>query len=685
MPSDGEVSLALREFRGVNLTTDPAFVDPSSLQLCDNWVPDLTYLLTKRRGSAVYQSLIAVTGVDAIFRAYDQLGNRYLYAAVHTATVDQLQVSKNDGAFETFTAGGSFTSATKRYSFTILGNRVYVANDTDNIKVVDLGVDYKTATTLDALPVTSQTGINAASTAATATLPELGAGTYSYCWAVYNTSTKKFTSRGLAFDLTIGGGQYIAFTAPSTALGANEVYQLFVAPRGLPVEFGHNQTVSGLAASGTFALNSVSADGPPTPMFGNATLVRHGKFLAVHRGRIFIAGDGANPSRLYATGTIVPGLEQAIFDLGDFFPANANIPVALNDGDAITGIAEASLRETNLDPTAPFLIFKNSSTWALFGDILDDDSAQLVQISNRVGCIAHATIVNTPVGVIFCGHDSVYLIRGDSVQTIDIGQDIYTEIRNIPRNRREYACAMFHKGFYKLAYTPAGGGTNSKQLWLDLRRGMTDGPSWWGPHTMNAINSMTKAIRDTAEDDRGWAAFDAGNQVFLIDQPNSYQDNIQEVSSNPWNVAQWNVDTWNFVNTSPISSVLRTKAIDAGQPFQRKTFTRFRCIGRSNGTTAISIGTKLDFGREFAEPSLSFDGPTGAQWNQAAWNISEWGASFFEESLSLFGGADDRPRGLTADITLTHTAPLRVDLRDFELTYLPVDRKIGPSTVTQKY
>ena len=88
---------------------------------------------------------------------------------------------------------------------------------------------------------------------------------------------------------------------------------------------------------------------------------------------MWIAGDQTNgfknTSNLYSTATIVPGLEQAIYNNGDFFPALARTPVGGFDGDVITVIGdlsgEVATREIDATGhlvTSPFVVIHPIST-----------------------------------------------------------------------------------------------------------------------------------------------------------------------------------------------------------------------------------------------------------------------------------------------------------------------------------
>lgn len=677
-----EQSALVRRFSGVNVTVDPGFLSADILQRAQNWVPDTTFLLTKRRGSTrVFGWTDLPMRFEALLRTYDLVGNRYLFVVgVFGAGGDIIYASLNDATPTPLTTGGVFATFDQHYGIAQLGNRVYIGNGVDPIKFIDLGVDYLTA--FDIVPLTATAITGAAVAATTDTDSKLENGTYAYAWAVYNTSTKMFVSRSVASGepsgppaaILAGARSRLTFTSPSVGLGTDETYQLYVAPRNFPVELAFLQ-VPTLAASTATSLSEIADTSQLVPVKDQA--LRTGRFIVAHRNRLYIAGDKANPSRLYATGTIVPGLEQDLFNIGEYFPANANEPIQLDDGDEITGLAVASQRETTNDPRAPLLIFKNASTHALFGDLFDDD-AELAVLSQSIGCLAHETAASTPAGVIFCALDSVYLSRADAPVPANIGTPIAAAIRALNPNNRARAFACFHQGFYKLFLLPPGGSTiHTNQWWLDLRQGLTDPPSWWGPQLGGPIQRVSVARRDGAEAEQAFVAF------------------LGRGTGSQWNVDSWNAATWeadfsavDTLNTgrydtecgvSISTSILHTVIIDASQPFERKIFTRFRALGRAEVDTEATLSVFQDgnISPSFNGP-LSFLGTGGANWNVAQWEIDSWASpSRFTEGDLVLGGYAARPHTQYTEFQITHTEPVRLDLRDFEARFLPVDRAVA--------
>src|SRR4030095_1330373 len=138
-------------------------------------------------------------------------------------------------------------------------------------------------------------------------------------------------------------------------------------------------------------------DDPPIESAGvptTSTVVRRGAHLVAHRGRLWGAGGlDATARRAGATTFLVPGLEQALYEQGLFFPAAAVTP---DLGAPVTGFAVATLTSTNRSPTSPLALFTATSTWLFFGDPLDDPGASLVQVSDEIGCPSDPTAGAAP-------------------------------------------------------------------------------------------------------------------------------------------------------------------------------------------------------------------------------------------------------------------------------------------------
>jgi len=667
---DRETPLPVRRFQGTMLAMDPAFVPPGFLIHAENWVPDLTYVLSKRRGSLAWLRLTQPGRCDPLVYATASNGTRYLYAVA----ADQVYVSVNDAVFAPVTNGiFSGTRAARaagtdnRYGAAVVADTLYVGSDVDPIKEIPLG-----GSATDLVPLASLTDTGQATTLTDDTTTRVLAGTYSYRWAVFDHTASVWTQVGPVRTVTTGaaGRQRITFTAPNVALTGSLRYHLFLAGVDQEIEGAHDQVPDGLAAAGQFALwddPAVESAGVPTP----SSVVRRGSHLVAHRGRLWGAGGlDATCRRAWATSVLVPGLEQTLYEQGLFFPAAAVTP---DLGGPVTGFAVASLSSTNRSPTSPLGIFTAMSTWLYFGDPIDDPSSTLVQVSGEIGCPSDRTIATTPVGVLFCGKRSVYLLTPQQAEPRDIGWPIEPAVRAQPVPFRTRAWALYHRGFYKLALVPTGASEPTEQWWLDLRRGLTDPPQWWGPHTGPSYTATARATDHPQEDDRAWGAQDGTSTFFvLLDQPDEYTDPIGPRMGGQWNTAQWNTDDWATNTSVPITSRLRTALLDAQAPLTPKIAKRARIITQAIDTTSLGILVHSDYGYA-ASGTLTVPTPPGTDWDTSDWNVTDFAMRW--TVLSEFECPVPEPRGRAFTATLTHVDPIQCDLRDFELRVQPSARE----------
>jgi hypothetical protein len=646
---DREHKIPVRRFTGTMVTLDPAFTPLGFLFYCSNWVPSLTYVLSKRYGSASWQTLPGSVGyVDRLCYNLGSDGHRYLFAmAIMASGGDTLFVSVDDGAFAAV-ANGTFASQGMRYGIAANGDTVYVGNDTDPLKYVHLG-----DTAVDVVQLALATDTGQAAACVSDPNSNIIAGTYAYRWGVFDNTASRWVALGNVRNVTTPSGSrvHLEFTPPSGGLAAGQTWHLFVAGVDQMIEGAHDQLPNGVAA-GTAPIFSLYDDptvdttAVPIP----STVKRHGSNLVAHRGCIYGAGGvGAEANRVWCTSVLVPGLEQSVRDQGLFFPAQA---LTRDLGDGVTGLAVVPQTSAVAVPTAPLAIFTPFSTWMWQGDLSGDDpTANLAQISGEIGCPSGRSIASTTVGVLFCGKRSVYLLEPSAQEPRDIGWPIETAIRAIPADARNKSWAVFHRGFYKLAITPAGAAWPSEQWWLDLRHGLGDPPSWWGPHTFPAYTASVKAADHPAEDDRQWATLGAG-QVLLLDQAGVYvEDGVPPV---------------------PLVSQAVTAYLDDGTPLVPKLAKRARMVARVDADTSVTVTVTGDQAAS-ATGLLAFHTPPGADWNVADWNVAQWLVSGLDlEELEL-PVPEIRARAFQA--TLTHTDAVGIDLRDFELRVQPSARE----------
>lgn len=662
MPGDltRETAIPVRRFEGTLLAYDPAFVPPGFLIRAQNWVPLPALVLTKRGGLVHFDALPAGRVQPLVF-ATGSDGHRYLYAVVN----DAVYVSVDDAAF-TLVSNGTFSAAAESYAATVFGDWVYVGSDLAPIKRIPFG-----AAAIDLTPLGTANDTGYAASAVDDGTATCLAGYYAFRWAVYNHTQKQWVGVSPVHTLTTGSGarQRLAFTAPSAApavvgleahglpqVEAADVlkWHLFLAGVDQEIEGAHDQTPDGIAQSTVFAVWDdpvVTTTSVPAP----SSVVRRGGVLLAHRGRVWGAGGaGATRRRVWATSILVPGLEQAIADQGLFFPAGAVTP---DLGAPVTGLAVAALSATTRSPTSPLGILTELGTWLFFGDPVDDPSAALVQVSDEVGCVSAASVQSTTVGVLFLGKTSVYLLLPSQAEPRNVGWPIEPAIRAQPYNLGSRAWAVFHRGFYKLALVPAGGSEATEHWWLDLRRGLTDPPAWWGPHVHPPLTAGTRAPNHPSENDRAWVAVAGTGEVLLFDVGGVPTDTVGGV-------------------TSPIISRLTTGWLDAGAPLQNKIAKRVRGIVRIAEPTALAINVNAD-DSQAATGTAALAALPGGVWELSDWEVADWAAT----GIQLFEWETPvpEPRGRAFMVDITHSDPVSCELRDLELRVQPSGRDAAGS------
>src|SRR5207249_4271251 len=198
-----------------------------------------------------------------------------------------------------------------------LGQIVYVCNGTDSLKAVTLAPVPTIVNDPFLIGSLTQTGGVATEVADTGSDASIPTGTYSYVYAVYDTTLKKWTQRADTQTILVKSvnTNVLNFTAPTFnitgggafTLGTNEKLHLFLARANDPIEFATDQTAGGLAL-GDFPIKvrQVSTDGTPVPIRGTS---HTGNLLLAHRNRLWVSGDqtAGNASRVYATSVILAG------------------------------------------------------------------------------------------------------------------------------------------------------------------------------------------------------------------------------------------------------------------------------------------------------------------------------------------------------------------------------------------
>lgn len=284
-------------------------------------------------------------------------------------------------------------------------------------------------------------------TATTALTSANSGGTWSA--TSYALNLKTFVSTNSPF---LGGKRYAPSTAtPKTVIAhGTDVYTVS------DVDGTTSSIKSGLNAAAT-EYNYDQADdklyfvnGFDTPFYyDNSTVTAisdadapAGKYLAFHKGRLFIAGATSDPTRL------------AWSDFADYQTWTSTgftyVPQS-KTGDPITGL---TVFQDNL------IVFTRKTKYVLFGD--DPGNFVLRQSSGKKGAVCQSVIRSDPNYVYFLADDGVYRYNGSQDEMIS--DPVQTEIDNMSDKTK--ASAAVQGNYYRLYY-PSGVSTknNACVLW----------------------------------------------------------------------------------------------------------------------------------------------------------------------------------------------------------------------------
>lgn len=737
-PQDSpEQAYRLRKFQGTGTEIDSTFLGPSYLAKSQNWIPTQSYRLGKRPGTTLLGHLGTEAGstVTHLLAAHAPDGTAHLfaYAAGPPAPFGGIVMeSIMEGAFAPV-PGITFPSSTPGRTI-LFRDRVFAGNGVDPLKSW-LITDTDPAKVQVYGPLTDLTDLgsvdfqtNPPNQISLAIPP----GDYSWCFATFSpaasTADPTATGDGLYHARskpqiwTVGNhdsnstGEQLKVTAPAAALPGGMRYRLFLSPRNYPIEYATAQGQDWNAGE-TRILSSVDVTDDKVPLYGGGATnyFRTGSMFLIWQNRLVFAGMASEPYAVFATDTMLPGLEQSIYNSGTLFPVFAKVPLPRK----VTGIGVAGVT-TDQQATAPLLFFTESQTFLVQGDPFLSSieleagatPATMEEISSRVGCVSHDTIVNTPAGTIFVGIDSVYLIPPGGGYPQDIGWPIADQIRAIPMPARSRLSACFHKQFYKLAIPSVAGAAADQQWWLDLRLGLSGTPSWWGPHALGqnpamgvpafGVSAMCADPSSPFEVDRGYLAV-ANSDVILLHHQLGYFADYDPTGGHPLGIG--------------VYSVLQTGRFDADQPFIAKVLTRLRVICQTTAKSSIGVtvivdngistllddillGEGMDPAGEFVQGPDPFPDPPFPPTYKCFFGAPRGdGDPPGDARFATISPAEaqtiapySRPRFLSIQSVLTHgpdpatdpklTVP-GVELRDFELLYIPSERKVRYTSDTR--
>lgn len=146
----------------------------------------------------------------------------------------------------------------------------------------------------------------------------------------------------------------------------------------------------------------------------------HGRYVAAHKNRMWIAGTTSNPSRLYFSD---------ILNI-DSWPVLNFIDIAPNDGDVITGIM----------PLGDYLVIsKGHSVWLLTGEGVNTFAVRRIHADR--GAYAPRSIVTMNGSLCFVSDDGIYL--SDLTQAVLISERVKNTWSGLNHRRINQAASWF--------------------------------------------------------------------------------------------------------------------------------------------------------------------------------------------------------------------------------------------------
>lgn len=278
----------------------------------------------------------------------------------------------------------------------------------------------------------------------------------------------------------------------------------------------------------------------------------------VYKDRIAMVSSSTAKNDLLFSNTGDPAIQNA----------SSPLRITLNDGDWITALGLLSINTSDQGLENQLLIGRNGSIWVYQGDL---GAGRLEQASGKIGIRAWRSIAQTPVGTVFVGIENrrlnVYLMR-EAGEPLAVGGKIQQDLSDVPTGQWNRISGVYHDGFYKCCIPAAGGTTNTREWWLDLRAWPQI--HWWGPHTGLAIACYVP-WEGANDDGRLTCGDDTAGTLWQREATASFQ-----------------------IGTTTITSVLQTKEVDYGLPFHPKLWNRGAIAHAAASTDTATIRMIVD-------------------------------------------------------------------------------------------
>lgn len=428
--------------KGLNQLVSPTQIKPNELaEAVDIELVEDGKIKCARQGQAYYGASQG-SRIRGIFPYYGSDGTIHLLILSGTSVYKYV-----DATTWSAVTGKTYTNA--NMNGVMAADRLYLVNGEDALTFYD-GTD-----------ITAFTGIGAADDPTVTPTGGTGSFTYSYkIAAVTEVGESAPSAAGTATSdfATLDSDDYmsLSWSATTGAVG----YSVYGRKAGqwFFMKYLEGNTSTTYVDNGTDTPNE--AFPPPD---ADATAGPKGKYIEVYKDSLFVAGDPANPSRMYYSGG---GDQINNFTIGG---GGGFIDISKNDGQIITGL---KIFKDSI------LVFKTDSIYQF--SFTSSGLPQVTQVTNSIGAIAPRSIVAVENDVFFLSRRGVFTIGNeagfafDVLRTNELSARVRPTVQGIDSAYIQNASAIYattsDHNLYILSYTPAGSTTNSAAIVYDRER-----------------------------------------------------------------------------------------------------------------------------------------------------------------------------------------------------------------------
>lgn len=575
VPIDVESSVAFG-ITGLNLRDAPLVVGPTGLTDSLNWRLDARGALVKRLGYVKYPASSELAAIPLEQSTYTPStgGNALIFYCAN----GKVYSSPGDGAY-TQIATGLSTSAIP--SFAQMIDKLYWSNGVDAVQSWD-GSSLVAITGINDVQTITITGVP---TGGTTTLTFNGSSTTALAYNATATNVHD----ALVLLPSIGTGNVTVTGGPWPGTGIAITFVNTMANTAEPL-ITTTDALTGGSAPATHVAHTTTGRGDAPK----------GKYLAVWRNRLWVAGTTTNPNRVYWSG------------IGDptAWPALNYVDILGPRGDVITALYSSPNIGSSSDGNDGVLVFKTTSVSRVIDDSDNNPATAVISGGANVlvdavtGTVNSRTVVGLEGRVYCAGKNGIYSTDGHTALVLESAQLGLLFGQALAQTQATNMTAVRWQNNYLLACTPVGSTANTLVLELYPTLGRV------GDSPIMALGLPVKA----------WSVYPgaSGDQLYFCDNSQTPSDNRK------WVRLMWSggSDTDGASTTMNITASARSGA-SLFNSVQEKRLRYIQAVGR--GQLTVGAATDFDTGGGDQQTFIS-GGTSGALplWNQVTWNQFVW-------------------------------------------------------------